>query len=109
MIAITERQREIATFRVLGYNPSEVGAIFLRENMLINIFGAVIGLPLGLAMLRMMIAQYCNDAYSMQAVVKSSTWLWTMGLSVCFVLAAHAVVQRNIVRLAWQEALSMKE
>jgi len=109
LIAVAERRREIATFRVLGYRPMEVGAIFLRENLLINMIGTVLGLPLGYAMLYGMVTQYSNDMYSMPCVINPSSWVWTVVLAFLFVFGAHWVVQKSISRLKWGEALAMKE
>ena len=73
LISISERQREIATYRVLGYTTKEIGAIFLRENLITNMTGAVLGLGFGYWMTVAMMAQYQNDAYSMPAVVWPSS------------------------------------
>jgi putative ABC transport system permease protein len=109
LIAIAERQREIATFRVLGYPPTQVGEIFLRENMVLNVIGTMVGMPLGFLMFAGMITGFTNDAYAFPAYVATSTWFWTIGLGIFFVLAAYAVVYRSILKLNWAEALSMKE
>lgn len=109
LISIAERRREIATFRVLGYHPGEVGAIFLRENLLINMTGALAGLPLGYWMLLGMMTMYTNDMYSMPCAVNPSSWVWTIALAVIFVLGAHLILQWTISRMEWGEALKMKE
>ena len=109
LIAIEERQREMATFRVLGYRSTEIGVIFLRENMVTNLFGAFIGFAIGKWMLIAMMQQYINDSYSMPSVVYPMTWVYTLLLTVFFVLASHVIVQRSITRQNWPEALSMKE
>ena len=109
LISIAERQRELATFRVLGYRPREIGAIFLRENMITNMLGTLLGFPLGYWMLGAMMSQYANDAYVMPAVIYPQTWGYTLLLTVVFVLSSHWIVQRNINRQNWPEALSMKE
>ncbi|NCC50893.1 MAG: ABC transporter permease [Spartobacteria bacterium] len=109
LISISERQREIATFRVLGYQPREVSEIFFRENMVTNLIGTVFGLPLGYVLLYGMMTQFTNDAYSMPAVLSPISYLWTAVLAVLFVLGAQWVIHRSILKLVWQEALSMKE
>jgi putative ABC transport system permease protein len=45
-INITERVREIATIKVLGFYAPEVGAYVFRENFVLTVFGALLGLPL---------------------------------------------------------------
>ncbi len=49
-INITERVREIATLKVLGFTPHEVNAYIYRETMLLALIGALVGLALGVAM-----------------------------------------------------------
>lgn len=109
LISIAERQREIATFRVLGYHPTEVGSIFLREALLINMIGAVLGLPLGYYMLYAMAEQYQNDSFCMPCVVNPETWINSLILAFAFVIIAYLIIQRTINRLNWGEALKMKE
>ena len=43
-INITERQREIATLKVLGFTPREVSAYIYRETMLLSVIGCAVGL-----------------------------------------------------------------
>jgi putative ABC transport system permease protein len=109
LISLIERQRELATYRVLGYHSGEVGAMYLRESLVLNLIGILFGLPLGWWMLLGMNAQYKNDLYMMPTVITPSGWLWSIGMAVVFVLIAQLIVQRRINHLHWNEALSMKE
>ena len=109
LISIIERAREIATFRVLGYQPGEISAIFLRENMIQYGIGALLGLPLGWWLLWAINSQYTNDMYSVPTIVAPVSWVKTVVLSFGFILAAHVFVKSDIKRLHWQDALSMKE
>lgn len=49
-INITERQREIATLKVLGFNTREVNAYIYRETLLLSTIGALVGCVLGIFM-----------------------------------------------------------
>jgi len=109
LIAIVERQREIATFRVLGYQLGEIGSIFLRENLLQNMAGAFLGLPLGWWLLKMQAKEFTNDMYAMPCIVSPLSWVYSIGLAFLFVIASQFIVQRSIKALDWNEALSMKE
>jgi len=109
LISIAERRREIATFRVLGYQPLEIGSIFLRETLVVNMLGAVLGLPLGYWMLRVMASEFQNDMYSLPCVVTPATWANTVLLAFLFALGAYVIIQRAIARMAWGEALKLKE
>ena len=46
-INITERQRELATLKVLGFYDGEVASYVYRENILLTIIGSVVGMVLG--------------------------------------------------------------
>ncbi|KAA6186343.1 FtsX-like permease family protein [Thiohalocapsa marina] len=109
LISLIERQRELATYRVLGYRNGEVGAMYLRETLVLNLGGILLGLPLGWWMLLGMNAQYKNDLYMMPSVITPAGWFWSIGLAIAFVLIAQLIVQRRINCMHWNEALSMKE
>jgi len=109
LIALEERRREIATFRVLGYQPAEIGAMFLRENLIVNMSGAGLGLPLGWFLLAGMTTQYSNDVYCMPTVIGGASYAYTLALALLFILASQWVIRRQILKLNWSEALSMKE
>lgn len=109
LISIIERKREIATYRVLGYTPLEVGNLLLRENLVVNLVGIALGLPLGAWMLEGMAMEYRNDIYAMPAVISNAGWAFSVGLALLFVLLCQLVIQRIINKLQWNEALSMKE
>ena len=109
LISIMERAREIATFRVLGYQPGEIGGIFFRENLIQYGIGAFLGLPLGWWLLWAINSQYTNDMYAVPTIVAHASWIKTVILSFIFIFASHIFVRRGIRRLHWQDALSMKE
>jgi putative ABC transport system permease protein len=109
LIALAERSREIATFRALGYRRLEVGTIFLRENLLVNLTGALLGLPLGWLMLYGLAIGFQNDLYAMPCVVFPATWVMTPVIALAFALLAHLIVQRDINRQDWQGAIRLKE
>ena len=46
-ISITERVREIATIKVLGFYPKETALYIFRESTFLTAFGALVGLALG--------------------------------------------------------------
>ncbi len=107
LINLAERQTEVATFRVLGYGPWEVGGLFLRESMVVNVLGMLLGCPLGFYLSRLMAAIYNTE------LVRIPIWFspgaTTILLGALFALMAHAVVQRSIHRLDWLAALKVKE
>ncbi len=49
-INITERTREIATLKVLGFTPRETNGYIFRETILLTVIGALVGCVLGIGM-----------------------------------------------------------
>jgi putative ABC transport system permease protein len=109
LINLAERQTEVATFRVLGYGPWEVGGLFLRESMVVNVLGMLLGCPLGFYLSRLMAAIYNTELVRIPIRFSPGVYVTTVILGAMFALLAHAVVQRSIHRLDWLAALKVKE
>jgi putative ABC transport system permease protein len=109
LIAIAERRREVATFLVMGYELRQIGGIFLRESMLVNMVGALAGLPLGLWLAVWLIEYNTRDAYRFPIIASPLSYVITMAFAVVFTVAAHRFVQRAINRLDVLEALNARE
>lgn len=109
MIALEERKRENATYWVLGYTPKEISSLYFKQNLITNIPGAILGLPLGYFFLKIMMINYANDAYSMPAVLNLQSYIYTMGLAVIFVFIAQIIIYRQIIKANWLMDIGTKE
>ena len=56
-ITITERTREIATLKVLGFYQREQNSYVFRENIVLTGISALCGIPMGIALLHYVMAQ----------------------------------------------------
>ncbi len=109
LVSLTERNREIATFRVLGYRPNEIAAIFLRESFLVNSAGILIGLLPGYYLTEFAIASLSTEKQSLPFAIQPATWVWTIGLGLAFTALANFPVLRAIKKMDWLDALNVKE
>jgi putative ABC transport system permease protein len=109
LISLAERQREVATLRVLGYTPWQIGGLFFRETVVINAIGTVLGLPLGYQLSVIIMDAYANELFRIAVATPLWIWVTTLTLAVVFVLVAHAFVQRSIHQMDWLDALKVKE
>lgn len=109
IVSLAERQREVATMRAMGYGPWHVGAMFLRESLLVNSAGVLLGLPFGYLLLQATAMMYESDLFRLPVVSAHWIWGWTALLGLLFTLLAHGVVQRTIHRMDFLEALKTKE
>ena len=109
LIALAERRQEVATFRVLGYQPSAVGGLFFRESVVINTIGIILGIPIGYQ-LSWRIDQYmATDVVTLPFVISTSSYIWAVVLGILFTIVAQGLVQVVIGRFDWKDALNAKE
>ena len=109
LVSLAERQREVATLRVLGYGPWQIGSLLLRESLIVTLIGTVLGMPLGYALSVLVAAAYDTEMFRFPVVSSAGTWIWTLVLAVLFALLAHLAVQRAVHHMDWLEALQAKE
>ena len=105
LIGLAERQREVATLRVLGHTEWRIGGLFLRESLLLNFVGAVLGLPLGHLLTELLAWYMDTELFRFPVITSPTIWLKTVLIAMAFAMAAHLVVQRNVNRTDWLEAL----
>ncbi len=109
LVSLAERQREVATLRVLGYGPWQIGGLLLRESMITTVFGTLLGMPLGYLLTIMIAKAYASDMFRLPIITSPSLWTLTMVLAVIFGLVAHLFVQRAINKMNWLDALKIQE
>ena len=99
----------MATLRVLGYGPWQVGALFLRESMLTNVVGTIVGLPLGYLLNYGIVVAYDTEMFRIPIIDPTAVWCYVTLLGIGFGLAAHLIVQLSIHRMDWLDALKTRE
>jgi putative ABC transport system permease protein len=109
LINLAERRREVATLRVLGYTPWQIGGLFFRESLVVNTLGTLLGLPIGYSLAATLARIYDTDMFRFPLVVPPSVWVYTISLAAIFAGAAHLVVQRSVNSLDWLEASKTME
>jgi putative ABC transport system permease protein len=109
LVSLAERQREVATLRVLGYGNWQIGSLLLRESMMVTVLGTVLGMPMGYLLTVTTVWSYNSEMFRVPIITRPGTWGWTLILAVLFGLIAHLFVQRSIGRMAWLDALKAQE
>jgi putative ABC transport system permease protein len=92
-IALSERGRELATLRVLGFSRGEISYILLGEVGLLIVVALPFGCVLGWGLSELMAATFKTELFRIPLVINAATY----GLSIMFALAA-TVVSALIVR-----------
>lgn len=109
LVEMSDRIREISTFRVLGYHPGQVASIFLRQNMIIFLVGLVGSLPLAYGMMSAIATAYDAELFRMPVIIHTDTVLYTGVIALVFVLIVQVFVYRHIRGLDWLEGVQIKE
>ncbi len=109
LVNLAERRRELATLRVLGYGPWQLGSLMLRESLIVTLAGTLLGMPLGYLLTVLMAMAYESEMFRLPVVGGPDVYLAALALGIVFALAAHLVVQRSIHRTDWLEALQAQE
>ena len=108
-VSLSERQRELASLRVLGLSIREVGVIVYSENILMGALGVVFGIPMGMGICAMLVAAYSNDMFRLPFYIAQRTYVGSVLLTFSFVLLANLAVRRKIQHLDLVEVLKERE
>ncbi len=109
LIGLAERQREVATLRVLGYGPWQIGNLLFRESMIVTVLGTLLGMPIGYALTAGMALSYDSELFRFPVISTPLTWFATAVLALLFCTMAQMFVQRAIFKMDWLDALQSKE
>ena len=108
-INITERIREIATIKVLGFNARESAAYVFKENLLLSVMGAVTGLFFGKWLLDFVMSQIKVDMVWMEARLMPESYLWAILLTMLSAVLVDFVLYFKLEKINMAEALKSVE
>ncbi len=108
-INITERMREIATIKVLGFYAKETADYVFRENLALTAIGAVIGLGLGKWLHWFVMYQVNIDMLSFKTVIHPVSYMWSLVLTFFFALLVNAVMYFKLEKINMAESLKSIE
>jgi len=109
VISIGERERELATMRVLGYTKNEISNFIVKENIIMTILGIILGIPLGIIMITGMAESFATDIYSMEPEIDPMVYVYATIYTILFVIIGQWSMYRKIRKLQLLEALKMRE
>ena len=108
-INITERIREIATVKVLGFTLRETAAYVLSENFALSALGALVGLPLGKLLHSFVMTQIKVDLVVFDVRVLPLSYGMAVALTLLFAALVNAAMLRRINRIPMAESLKTVE
>jgi len=108
-IAITERIREIATIKVLGFRSLETSVYVFRENLMLTVIGALAGVPLGRLLLSFVMSKIQVDLVSFRVHVSLRSYAMSFLYTALFALIVDLVMVPRLESVDMAESLKSIE
>lgn len=108
-INITERIREIATIKVLGFYANETASYVFRENLVLTALGAVLGIPVGIWLHNFVMSQIKIDMVTFNIHINGISFVYAMIFTFAFALFVDIVMYFKLARINMAESLKSIE
>lgn len=109
IINVTERKREIATFKVLGFNSKEIFVFIYRETFMLTVIGSLLGLILGVFLHKYVIytAQTGNILFLYN--IKWYSYLLSLIITIILSLIVQLIINKTIKKIDMIDSLKYTE
>ena len=108
-INITERQRELATLKVLGFFDGEVASYVYRENMVLTLFGVIAGMGIGTFLHHCVIQTVEVDMMMFGRNVFPRSYGWSALITLAFALFVNFMMFYRLRKIDMIESLKSVE
>jgi putative ABC transport system permease protein len=108
-INITERVREIATIKVLGFFRRETSAYVLRENLVLTAMGTAAGIGAGILLHRFVMAQIKVDLVDFGVKILPESYAYSIALTFIFNFIVNLFMEIKLERINMAESLKSIE
>ena len=108
-IALSERGRELATLRIIGFTRREVAFILLGEQALLTLLAVPVGFAIGYGLAGLMSLAYNTELYRWPLVVSRQTYGFSFFVIMLAALISGFLVRRQINHLDLIAVLKTRE
>lgn len=108
-LALSERERELASLRVLGYTREEVAWILNGELLLLALLALPVGFGLGYVLCWYIATHMTSELYTIPLVLEPSTYFYAASIAAAALLVSLAIVRRQTFRLDLVGLLKTRE
>ena len=109
LMNFTERTREYATLKVLGYHQREIRRLMLRENTLVSVVGVAAGIPPGILLVGIILKMCEFDSMVFEAHITWPTVLFSSAVTFAFTWMIQRLLTRKVKKIDMVEALKSVE
>lgn len=108
-INISERTKEIATIKVLGFFDNEVSAYVYRESLVLSVIGTLAGLLLGIVLHQFIIHSVEVDEVMFGRAVKAMSYVYSALLTLLFSFLVNLVMHHKLKNIDMVESMKAPE
>jgi putative ABC transport system permease protein len=108
-VALSERARELASLRVLGYTRTEIAYIFLGEFALLTLVSIPVGFVLGYALAAYIASAISSDLFRVPVVVRGATYSLAAAVVLASAVFSGVIVKIRLDRLDLVGVLKARE
>ena len=108
-VALSERGRELATLRVLGFHESEISYLLLGETALLALAALPLGCLAGWALAHRIARAFETELFRIPLVLEPATYAWAMAVCLAATAFSALLVRRRLHRLDLIAALKSRE
>lgn len=108
VMSYTERYREMATLKVVGFRDKKIGRLLIGQNMWVTLIGAVLGIPLGIALLDYLLVTMASE-YELKLAIGPLTYITGLVITFGVSLTVSRAVARKNRKIDMVEALKGAE
>lgn len=108
IMSYTERYREMATLKVVGFKDGKIGRLLIGQNMWLSLLGIIVGLPLGAFTLDYLLKKMASE-YEMRMYIGPVTYIVSIALTFGVSLLVSLMVARKNKKIDMVEALKGAE
>ena len=108
-INISERQRELATLKVLGFYDGEISMYVFRENIMLTVLGTIFGIFFGIWLHRFVILTAELDIMMFGRQIYTKSYIFSILLTIVFSIIVNIVMHWKMKKIDMIESLKSVE
>lgn len=108
VMSYTERYREMATLKVIGFKDRKIGGLLIGQNMWVTLLGVIIGIPCGIGLLAFLMTELASE-YELTLNVGVLSYLVSIVITFGVSLLVSFMVSRKNKKIDMVEALKGAE
>jgi putative ABC transport system permease protein len=108
-VSLSERERELASLRVLGFTRPEISLILLGELAVLTVLALPVGAAIGYVLGQVIMTAFNNEVYRLSFVTSPATVAWSFLIVIAAAAASGLLVRRRLDRLDLVAVLKTRE